>query len=73
MQKVLITAHTSDEHGQHYPGDVIDLAEGEAQAYVDKQWGIIQPHESKEKAAAIETPEDALPEHETADVKRKKK
>lgn len=51
--KVLITAHTLDEHGVHAPGDVIELSDGEARAYADKQWGILLP---KEKAA-IETPE----------------
>jgi len=70
--KVLLTAHTNDEHGVHEPGEVLDLGVAEAQAYTQKGWGIIQP-EQEQKSAAIQTPEDALTEHETADVKRKKK
>lgn len=39
--KVLITAHTADEHGIHYPGDEIELGAEEARQYVEKQWGLI--------------------------------
>lgn len=47
--RVLLTAHTSDEHGLHIPGEVLDLPDGEAQAYSEKQWGIIMSVEEASK------------------------
>ena len=48
--KVLITAHTSDEHGQHVPGDVIELGDEEAKAYIEKGWGLETDQEERTAA-----------------------
>lgn len=78
--KVKIVAYTSDEHGAHVPGDVLELNEGEAHEYVKRGWAKHDPElnpkpqpEVKPKAAIIETPEDRMVEHEDASVKRRKK
>lgn len=66
--KVLMQAHTIDEHGSHIPGDVIELGASEAQVYVERGWGVIIAEEKR----VIETPEakGAAAKKETAALKR---
>jgi hypothetical protein len=48
--KILITAHTADEHGQHVPGDVVELGDEEARAYIEKGWALETDQEASTKA-----------------------
>jgi hypothetical protein len=79
--KIKVVAHTSDEEGLHFPGEILDMREGTAKEWIKKQWAIALPVEKKEepepvveaKAEVMEAPEDHMPKHETASMKRKKK
>jgi hypothetical protein len=76
--KIKVVAHTSDEEGLHFPGEILDMREGTAKEWIKKQWAIALPVEKKAepdqaKAEVIETPEDKMPRHESASLKHKKK
>lgn len=72
-----IPAGTGDE--PYEPGAIVDLRESLAKQWIKNQWAHAIPDENKvepevkAKAEVIETPEDSLPKHETASMKRKKK
>ena len=85
--KIKVVAYTGpDEEGQHAPGEILDMREGTAREWIKRGWAIARPdleekpkeqqvetREAKVERAVIETPEDRMPEHEQATLKRKKK
>lgn len=40
---IKICAHTSDEEGQHEPGEILDMREGTAREWVKRGWAIARP------------------------------
>ncbi len=61
----------------HEPGWVGNIRDSIAKEWIKRQWAIALPDEvtaePEEKKAVIETPEDRLPQRESASLKRKKK
>ncbi len=84
MKKVLMRTHVCDENGSNVPawmnnGQSVELPDGAAQRYVQRGWAIfvqeekaeVEEHEEESEEGQIETPEDSLPEQETATLKRR--
>ena len=76
--KIKVVAHTSDEEGVHFPGEVLDMRTATAEQWILRGWAIRLPADPKPEEAVkekrvIETPEDAMPAPENASLKRKKK
>lgn len=75
--RIKVVAHTCDEEGSHFPGEYLDMRDATAALWVKRGWAIAIPEEKKPEPVVerrvIETPEDGLPEQETATVKRRKK
>jgi len=74
--KVKVQVHTGTHTPEPcVPGDIVDLREPVARDLIRRGWAVALMPEVKaeEKAEVIETPEDDLPQHETASLKRKKK
>ena len=55
--KILMTAHTRDEHGLHFPGDIIELGDEDAIDYLKR--GLALPYKEPVERAVVEKVEHA--------------
>lgn len=61
--KIKVCAYTSDEEGEHHPGEIIDLREGTAREWIKRGWAIARP-DLEEPTPKIETAaHTGAPEH----------
>lgn len=79
--KIRLLVSTNDKYGQHTPGKVIDVPGDSGAQLVAKGFAEVVPEVVPEVIPAVEgkptgdiqTPEDELPQHETAVRRRRAK